>query len=198
MHALIEKIRNEGKVLEGHILKVDAFLNHQVDPVLMQEMGQAFSDYYKDHGITKIVTLESSGIAPAVFTGLALGVPVVFARKRKPMTLNEEVVTETVYSYTKKESNTIMLSKKFITPTDKILIIDDFLAKGEASLGLIRLIEKAGAEVKGIGIVIEKSFQEGRAKLEALDLDIYSLARIESLEGNRVRFVGEKEGVEIG
>jgi xanthine phosphoribosyltransferase len=198
MSPLREKILNEGQVLDGHILKVDAFLNHQIDPELMQEIGQAFATYFSGRGLTKVVTLESSGIAPALFTGLFLGVPVVFARKRKPLTLTEEVVTETVYSYTKEERNTIMLSKKFLQPTDNVLIIDDFLAKGEASLGLVRLIEKTGAKITGLGIVIEKSFQEGRAKLEALNLDIYSLARIASLEDNKVHFLEEKEEVRIG
>lgn len=198
MLSLKEKIRNAGKVLDGHILKVDAFLNHQIDPELMQAIGQAFASYFNERGISKILTLESSGIAPAVFTGLQLGVPVVFARKRKPLTLSEEVVTETVYSYTKQETNTIMVSKKFLEPTDNVLIIDDFLAKGEASLGLVRLVEKTGASLSGLGIVIEKSFQEGRAKLEALNLEIYSLARIASLEDNKVRFLEEKEEVKIG
>lgn len=198
MLALKEKIRNAGKVLDGHILKVDAFLNHQIDPELMQAIGQAFASYFSERGITKILTLESSGIAPAVFTGLHLGVPVVFARKRKPLTLSEEVLTETVYSYTKQETNTIMVSKKFLEPTDNVLIIDDFLAKGEASLGLVRLVEKAGASLSGLGIVIEKSFQEGRAKLEALNLEIYSLARIASLGDNKVHFLKEKEEVTVG
>ncbi len=198
MQQLIDKILSEGQIVDGHILKVDAFLNHQIDPELMQKVGQEFATYFEGRSLTKIVTLESSGIAPAVFTGLVLGIPVVFARKRKPLTLNEGVLTETVYSYTKEEHNTIMVSEKWVTPQDRVLIIDDFLAKGEASLGLVRLVEKAGATVSGIGIVIEKSFQDGRAKLEERGLDIYSLARIASLADQKIRFVGEQEEVLIG
>ncbi|WEG11897.1 xanthine phosphoribosyltransferase [Pullulanibacillus sp. KACC 23026] len=197
MLALKEKILKEGQVIDGHILKVDAFLNHQIDPELMHEIGKEFATHFSGRDLTKIVTLESSGIAPAVFAGLILGIPVVFARKQKPLTLTE-VITETVYSYTKQTSNTIMVSKNWLKPTDRVLIIDDFLARGEASLGLIRLVEKAGAHVEGLGIVIEKSFQDGRAKLDALNLDIYSLARIASLKDNKVSFVGEKEEVKIG
>ncbi|EAD8942481.1 xanthine phosphoribosyltransferase, partial [Listeria monocytogenes] len=131
MKLLEEFIQEKGTVLPGNVLKVDAFLNHQIDPVLMQAMGNEFAKRFQDLGITKIVTIESSGIAPAVFAGLALSVPVVFARKKKSVTLTDNLFTSTVYSYTKKESNDISVSKQFLTADDTILVIDDFLANGQ-------------------------------------------------------------------
>ncbi|GGE37461.1 xanthine phosphoribosyltransferase [Pullulanibacillus camelliae] len=193
MKELLAKIREEGQVIDEHILKVDAFLNHQIDPVLMQKIGEAFARYFNKKAVTKIVTLESSGIAPAVMAGLALGVPVVFARKKQSLTLKKNILTTTVYSYTKQEQSDIFISKKFIHPKEQVLIIDDFLARGEAAIGLTRLVQAAQAEVVGIGIVIEKSFQEGRQKLIDLGLDVYSLARIQSLKNNKVAFYESEE-----
>ncbi|HAZ4428493.1 TPA: xanthine phosphoribosyltransferase [Listeria monocytogenes] len=192
MKLLEEFIQEKGTVLPGNVLKVDAFLNHQIDPVLMQAMGNEFAKRFQDLGITKIVTIESSGIAPAVFAGLALSVPVVFARKKKSVTLTDNLLTSTVYSYTKKESNDISVSKQFLTADDTILVIDDFLANGQAALGLLEIAEHAGAKVAGIGIVIEKSFQQSRELLNKTGIPVYSLARIASLENEEILFLEEE------
>lgn len=193
MKELEERILKDGNVLGGEVLKVDNFLNHQIDPKLMQSMGMEFAKHYADQGITRIVTIESSGIAPAVFAGLALGVPVVFARKQKSLTLKDDLYSTDVYSFTKKSTSTIVISKKFLEKTDRILLIDDFLANGQAVKGLIRLCDEAQAIVVGIGIVIEKSFQIGRQLLEEEDYDVYSLARIRAFEDGQVKFVEEKQ-----
>ena len=191
MKELEERILKDGNVLEGEVLKVDNFLNHQIDPKLMQSIGNEFAKHYADKGITRIVTIESSGIAPAVFAGLALGVPVVFARKQKSLTLTDDLYSTDVYSFTKKSTSTIVISKKFLEKTDCILLIDDFLANGQAAKGLIKLCNEAQAEVVGIGIVIEKSFQIGRELLEEENYDVYSLARIRAFEEGQVKFVEE-------
>lgn len=191
MRLLEEKIKKDGKVLSANVLKVDSFLNHQIDPALMKEIGKEFSELFASEGITKIVTLESSGIAPAVFAGFYLNVPVVFARKRKPLTLIEDLLTASVHSFTKNETNEISISKKYLNGEDKVLIIDDFLANGEAALGLVSLVQQADAKVSGVGIVIEKSFQPGAKKLKELGLKVESLARIESLENGKVTFLNE-------
>ncbi|MDH2880717.1 xanthine phosphoribosyltransferase [Bacillus cytotoxicus] len=189
MKVLQEKILSEGKVLSGDVLKVDAFLNHQIDPVLMQEIGKEFAKRFQEEKITKIVTIESSGIAPAVMAALKLGVKVIFARKRKSLTLQENMYVANVYSFTKQETNEISLSKKHIHEDDRVLIIDDFLANGQAALGLMSLVEQAGASVSGIGIVIEKAFQDGGKKLRERGVRVESLAEIASLEDGTVTFV---------
>ncbi len=191
MKLLEEAIREKGTVLPGNVLKVDAFLNHQIDPALMQKLGAKFAEHFTSKGITKIVTIESSGIAPAVFAGLALGVPVVFARKKKSVTLKDNLYSASVYSYTKQETSDISVSKSFLTSDDTILIIDDFLANGQAALGLLEIAEEAQAAVAGIGIVIEKSFQQGRKLLQETGVEVYSLARIASLENETIQFVRE-------
>lgn len=189
MKALQQKIREEGKVLSESVLKVDSFLNHQVDPQLMKEIGEEFADRFRKDGITKILTLESSGIAPAVMTGLYLGVSVVFARKRKSLTLTDGLLSTTVYSFTKQEANEVSVASKFISPEDHVLIIDDFLANGEAALGLVELVQQAGASIAGVGIVIEKSFQLGHTKLQEQGVRVESLARLQSLSNGQVKFV---------
>ncbi|GAB6563046.1 xanthine phosphoribosyltransferase [Bacillus mobilis] len=189
MKVLQEKILNEGKVLSGDVLKVDAFLNHQIDPVLMQEIGKEFAKRFKEENITKIVTIESSGIAPAVMAALELGVKVIFARKRKSLTLQDNMYVANVYSFTKQETNEISLSRNHIDETDRVLIIDDFLANGQAALGLMSLVEQAGASIAGIGIVIEKAFQDGGKKLREQGVRVESLAEIASLDNNAVTFV---------
>lgn len=191
MKELEERILKDGNVLEGEVLKVDNFLNHQIDPKLMQSIGNEFAKHYADKGITRIVTIESSGIAPAIFAGLALDVPVVFARKQKSLTLTDDLYSTDVYSFTKKSTSTIVISKKFLEKTDRILLIDDFLANGQAAKGLIKLCNEAQAEVVGIGIVIEKSFQIGRELLEEENYEVYSLARIRAFEEGQVKFVEE-------
>ncbi|GAA0344192.1 xanthine phosphoribosyltransferase [Bacillus carboniphilus] len=191
MELLQEKIKQNGKVLSENVLKVDSFLNHQVDPILMQAIGDEFADRFRDCGITKVLTLESSGIAPSMMTALNLGVPFVFARKRKSLTLVNDLITSEVYSFTKQETNTIAISKEFIGPSDRVLIIDDFLANGEAALGLLDLVQKAEAEAVGVGIVIEKSFQDGGKKLRNQGIQVESLAQIRSLQAGRVQFLEE-------
>ena len=189
MKLLEERIKKDGVVLPGNVLKVNQFLNHQIDPELMYKMGEEFARLFKDEEITKIITVESSGIAPAVMAGLVMKLPVVFARKHKSLTLVDNLYTSDVYSYTKKVTNTISVDKKFLTSDDKVLIIDDFLANGEAAQGGVRLIEEAGATIEGIGIVIEKSFQVGRGKLEDKGYDVYSLARISKLGKDLIEFI---------
>ncbi|MDN4619407.1 xanthine phosphoribosyltransferase [Paenibacillus sp. PsM32] len=189
MELLRQKVINEGIVLEGQVLKVDSFLNHQMDPLLMKEIGKAFTQLFADTGVTTILTIESSGIAPGIMTALEFGVPLIFARKQKSLTLTEDIFVETVYSYTKKQSNDITVSKKFIKPGDRVLIIDDFLANGEAASGLARIVKQAGAEVVGIGIVIEKSFQPGAQLLIDEGYRLESLVRIRSLDNGQVQFV---------
>jgi xanthine phosphoribosyltransferase len=189
MELLKRKIVNEGIVLSDQVLKVDSFLNHQIDPLLMQEIGKTFADFFRESGITKIVTIESSGIAPAVLTALELGVSVIFARKRKSLTLQNDLYTEKVYSFTKKEESEVSISRKFLSPSDRVLIIDDFLANGEAALAMARIVEQAQASVAGIGIVIEKAFQNGGNKLRKQGYRVVSLARIASLEGKSVTFI---------
>ncbi|MFC2698910.1 MAG: xanthine phosphoribosyltransferase [Limosilactobacillus fermentum] len=188
MKELEEKIRQFGTVLPGNVLKVDAFLNHQVDPVLMQHIGQEFAVRFKDAKITKVWTVESSGIAPAVMTGLALGVPVIFARKHKSLTLNSGMYTADVYSYTKKTTNRISISKRYVDKTDRVLLIDDFLANGQAVEGMLQIADQAGVEVVGAGIVIEKCFQPGSAELAAKGVRVESLAKVSSLADGQVSF----------
>ncbi|PGW13235.1 xanthine phosphoribosyltransferase [Bacillus cereus] len=196
MKVLQEKILNEGKVLSGDVLKVDAFLNHQIDPVLMQEIGKEFAKRFKEENITKIVTIESSGIAPAVMAALELGVKVIFARKRKSLTLQDNMYVSNVYSFTKQETNEISLSRNHIDENDRVLIIDDFLANGQAALGLMSLVEQAGASIAGIGIVIEKAFQDGGKKLREQGVRVESLAEIASLDNGTVTFV-QQETAEV-
>ncbi|MBY0148005.1 xanthine phosphoribosyltransferase [Neobacillus niacini] len=192
MRLLEEKIKKDGRVLNENVLKVDSFLNHQIDPQLMNELGKEFAQRFSAEGITKIVTIESSGIAPAVMAGLYMNVPVIFARKRKSVTLTDDLLTASVHSFTKNESNELAIARKFIDENDKVLIIDDFLANGQAALALVAMVQQAKASVAGIGIVIEKSFQPGAAKLKDQGLRVESLARIASLSNGEVTFITEK------
>ena len=189
MHTLEQKILSEGIVLSDQVLKVDAFLNHQIDPVLMQQVGKEFAARFKDLGITKIITIEASGIAPAVMAGLELGVPVIFARKYQSLTLKDDLYRSKVFSFTKQTESTIAISKKHLVEGDKAIVIDDFLANGHAALALIDLIQQAHAEVMGVGIVIKKSFQAGRQLLLDKGYRVESLARVKSLENGAVEFV---------
>nr|WP_305777777.1 xanthine phosphoribosyltransferase [Pseudomonas sp. Hg5Tf] len=189
VEALHQKIREEGIVLSDQVLKVDAFLNHQIDPALMQLIGDEFARLFADSGVTKIVTIEASGIAPAVMTGLKLGVPVIFARKHQSLTLTENLLTASVYSFTKQTENTVAISPRHLNSSDRVLVIDDFLANGKASQALISIIKQAGATVAGLGIVIEKSFQGGRAELDSQGYRVESLARVKSLKDGVVTFL---------
>nr|WP_178112529.1 xanthine phosphoribosyltransferase [Pseudomonas sp. WS 5019] len=189
VESLKQKIRSEGIVLSEHVLKVDAFLNHQIDPRLMQEIGHEFAQRFAGQGITKIVTIEASGIAPAVMAGLELGIPVIFARKFQSLTLKDDLLISKVFSFTKQTESTIAISARHLTAADKVLVIDDFLANGHAAKALIDLIQQAGAQIAGIGIVIEKSFQDGRNLLESEGYRVESLARVAALENGQVRFL---------
>jgi xanthine phosphoribosyltransferase len=189
VEALKQKIRDEGIVLSEQVLKVDAFLNHQIDPALMQQIGHEFARRFAGQGISKIVTIEASGIAPAVMAGLELGVPVIFARKYQSLTLKDDLYTAKVFSFTKQSESTIAISAKHLSAADHVLLIDDFLANGHAAMALIDLIGQAGASIAGLGVVIEKSFQAGRAELDRQGFRVESLARIGSLEGGRVSFL---------
>lgn len=191
MKLLEDKIREVGRVLPGDVLKVDTFLNHQVDPKLMAEMGKEFAKLFADDDITRIVTVESSGIAPAVMAGLYMDVPVVFARKHKSLTLTDDVYTSEVFSYTKQTSNQISIDKRFIKENDKLLIIDDFLANGQAVQGLLDIAKQANVDVNGIGIVIEKTYQKGHDLIAETGIHLESLAEIKSLEDGKVTFVND-------
>ena len=188
MKTLEERILKDGYVLGENILKVDSFLTHQVDLNLMKEIGKVFADKFATAGITKVVTIEASGIAPALYTADALGVPMIFAKKSKNITMNEGILTAEVYSFTKQVSNTVSISSKYLSENDKVLIVDDFLANGQAAKGLLKIVEQAGAKVEAIGIVIEKSFQDGRALLEKEGIPVFSLARLERFENGQVVF----------
>ncbi|NIK11713.1 xanthine phosphoribosyltransferase [Alkalibacillus almallahensis] len=191
MEALHQAIRERGRVLSEDILKVDNFLNHQIDTQLMAAVGQEFAKRFQDQSVTKVITLESSGIAPSFMAANTLDVPLVFARKKKALTGSEDVYTSRVYSYTKQELNQVIVSKEYLAEGDRVLIIDDFLAHGNAALGLTEVVEEAGATVVGVGAVIEKAFQEGRTQLEMEGYQVESLARIESLSNGEVTFIDE-------
>lgn len=181
MFALKQRILADGKVLPGGVVKVDSFLNHQLDPSLIVDIGREFAGLFREEGITRILTLEASGIPVAFMAGLELGVPVVFAKKVRAKTQDAEVYWAVVHSFTKGIEYDITVSKAFLEKSDRILIIDDFLALGEAARGLVSIIEQAGASLAGIGIVIEKVFQGGGAKLRAQGIRVESLAMIENI-----------------
>ena len=192
MKLLEDRICSDGEVLPGNVLKINSFLNHQVDPELMKKVGEEFSRLFKDSGVTKVLTCEASGIAPGVMTAYELHVPMVFARKKKPATLNDAVYWADVYSYTKKVTNQICVEQKFLHKDERLLIIDDFLANGEAVKGMINIANQAGAEVAGVGIVVAKTFQGGSEWIKDHGYRLEALAEIASLANNQVRFVGEK------
>lgn len=188
LKALEDKILKEGTVLPGNILKVGSFLNHQLDAKLLAEMGQEIARLYRDAGVTRILTIESSGIAIAVMAAAAMGVPAVFAKKNKSKNLNDDVYGVTVYSYTHDREYPVVVSKDYIQPGDRVLIVDDFLAVGNALKGLISLVEQAGAEVAGCAIAIEKGFQKGGDELRARGVRVESLALIDRMTDDSVVF----------
>lgn len=189
MQELIQYIKTHGEALDQNVLKVDAFLNHQIEPVLMDHIGQAFMQHFKNHKITKVVTIETSGIAPAVFTALHFNVPLVFLKKNVSRIHNQHLYHTTVHSYTKDIDYELSCNHKYLSADDSILFIDDFLANGEACLGAIDIIRQSGASLSGIGIVIEKSFQPGRDILTKKGYEPYSLARIASLDKGQITFL---------
>ena len=182
MKILEEKILSEGIAVNEDILKVDSFVNHQVDPVLMHQIGEAFAAHYKDCGVTKVVTIESSGIAPALMTALALNVPMIILKKQPSKVLNDNLYQTVVTSFTKGTSYELTLSQQFINENDHVLIVDDFLANGCALQGLISIVDQAGGTVEGIGIAIEKGFQPGGAKIREMGYPLESLAIVESMD----------------
>lgn len=189
MKILEDMILERGIAVNEDILKVDSFVNHQVDPELMKNIGDEFAEHFKGQGITKVATIESSGIAPALMTALALNVPMLILKKQPSKILNQDLYQTVVTSYTKGTSYELTLSKNYISENDHVLIIDDFLANGEAATGAIRLIRKAHATIAGVGILIEKSFQPGYEKLTEQGIDVYSLARIAKLGEGVIEFV---------
>jgi xanthine phosphoribosyltransferase len=188
MEQLKKRILEEGQYIGNGILKVDSFVNHQVDPYLMNEAGKEFAKLFMNFSATKILTAEISGIAPAVSAGLHLGIPVVFARKHKPITMPDQVLLTLSPSHTKGRTVELIVSPEYLGAGERVLIIDDFLATGKTIEGLIQLAQIAGAEVVGVGALIEKSFEEGREHLEAMGIHVESLARIESMSEDGIIF----------
>ena len=186
MKALKERILRDGKCFEGGILKVDNFINHQMDPILMKSIAVEFVRRFTSTNINKVMTIEASGIAPAIMVGYLLELPVVFAKKKKPVTM-ENMLTTSVYSFTKDRSYDVCVSKDFLQKGDRVLFIDDFLANGNAAKGIIDLVEKAGAELAGMGFIIEKSFQHGGDYLRNAGIRIESLAIIDSLDNCEIK-----------
>ncbi len=181
MELLENRIKKDGEVLPGNILKVSSFLNHQIDVELMEKMGEEFYRIYKNSPITKIVTIESSGIAVAYSVARQFGKPLVFAKKNQTSNVNEDVFSTKIYSYTHNQEYNVVISKKFISPNDNILLVDDFLANGKALNGLINIVEQAGAKVCGICIAIEKGFQDGGKILREKGYQVESLAIVEKM-----------------
>lgn len=188
MKLLEDKILKEGIVIEGNILKVDTFLNHQIDVELLEAMAEDAKEHFKNYEINKILTIEASGIAIGTVFAQAFKTPLVFAKKNSARNLDEDRYTSIVKSYTYKNDYEVAVAKKLITPEDKILIIDDFLAEGNAIYGLIDIVEQAGAEVVGINIAIEKGFQNGGKNLRADGYKLYSQSIIENFEDGQVIF----------
>ncbi len=188
MELLKQKILEQGIVISDNILKVDSFLNHQLDPDLIVAIGQEIARRFHNDGVTKILTIEASGIAVALAAAIEMKVPVVFAKKNKPSTLQGQVYSAGVYSFTKKEQVTISVAANYLDPTDRILIIDDFLAMGAAANGLVEIVQQSNATLVGLGIVIEKGFQKGGQELRTKGLRVETLVTIASLTDGQVLF----------
>ncbi|HLA07202.1 MAG TPA: xanthine phosphoribosyltransferase [Anaerolineales bacterium] len=188
MKELEERITRDGQVLGGGILKVDSFVNHQVDPALMDVCGREFARRFASVRATKVLTAEISGIAPALTTAMHLGVPVVYARKTKPITMPDQVFLTLAPSHTKGRTVELIVSPEYLADHERVLIIDDFLASGQTILGLARLAEASGSKVVGVGALIEKSFEGGRDALKSLGVQIESLACITRMEEGMIEF----------
>jgi xanthine phosphoribosyltransferase len=191
MKALKERILRDGKCFEGGILKVDNFINHQMDPILMKSMAVEFVRRFASTKINKILTIEASGIAPAIMVGYILQLPVVFVKKKKPKTM-ENMLTTVVHSFTKDRDYTVCISSNFLTPEDHILFIDDFLAFGNAAMGIIELAKQSGAHIAGMGFIIEKAFQDGGKMLREQGIHVESLAIIDSLDDCKIQIRNER------
>lgn len=188
MKAVEQKILSEGRAVNEDVLLVDSFLNHQIDAKLMRDCGKEFARYFRDKGITRVATVESSGIAPAIMAALELDCPLVFMKKGASATIGNDALHTTVHSFTKNKDYELFMKKCYMKEGDKVLLIDDFLANGGASFGMIRLIEQAGAEVAGIGIVVNKAFQPGEQKLKEAGYDVYCLANVIEMGENHIVF----------
>ena len=184
MNFLEQKILKDGIVREGNVLKVDSFLNHQMDVEIIDKIGKTFYEKFKDKNVTKIVTIEASGIALGYATAKYFNLPFVFAKKSKSINIDSDVYVSEVESFTHKCINRVVISKQFINSNDRVLIVDDFLANGCALQGLIQIVKQAGAEVVGIGIAIEKGFQKGGAIIRGMGYDLLSIARVDAMDGD--------------
>ena len=189
MRLLEDKIKKDGLAVNEHILKVDSFINQQIEHLLMQEMGRDIAEHFKDKGITKIATIESSGIAPALMTSAAMGVPLLILKKQPSKILNQDLYQTVVTSFTKETNYELTLSKKYISDKDHVLIVDDFLANGEAATAALRLLRMSHATIAGLAVLIEKSFQPGREKLASQGIEVYALARIGKMAENYIEFI---------
>lgn len=192
MKLLEDRILADGNVLGPEILKVDSFINHQVDPAFMWELGKDIAEHFKGQGITKVMTIESSGIAPSVFVAMELGVPLVILKKQSSAILKTDVIQTEVVSFTKGIQYQLTLARKYLSEDDHVLLVDDFLANGEAATGALRLVRKANATIAGLGVLIEKAFQPGRSKLNEQGIHVYSLARIADMDIDHVTFIPEE------
>ena len=188
MKLLEQRILTDGQVKPGGILKVDSFLNHQLDPQLFYEMACELGRLYEGEKIDKVLTIEASGIALAIMAGYVFGCKAVFAKKSKSKNISDDVYSVEVESFTHGNTNTVIISREYLHPGERVLIVDDFLATGAALIGLRDLVRQAGAEVAGIGIVIEKAFQSGHQRLADEGMDVYSLARIASMSADAITF----------
>lgn len=188
MLELQERIRKEGKVLPGNIIKIDGFLNHRVDIALLLDLAHEFRRLFPQKDITKIMTIEASGIALAAITAQVFGVPMVFAKKAKSDNIEGGLYRSDIFSYTYKKHVTLLVSKEWLTPADVVLVVDDFLANGEALRGIIDIIDQSRATLAGIGIAVEKGFQEGGQKIRSRGIELKSLAIIESADENGITF----------
>nr|WP_269847406.1 xanthine phosphoribosyltransferase [Paenibacillus sonchi] len=194
---LEERIREEGLILSDTVLKVDSFLNHQVDTQLALQIGEEFGRIFGHLPVTKVLTVEASGIQFAMAAGIALGVPFIYAKKKKAVTQSEGVYSAPVHSFTRQEDYRVSISRKYLGPGDKVLIVDDFLATGAALVGLADIVNESGAELLGVGCVIEKSFQEGRSLLEDRGIAVHALARISSMSPGEIHFIGNPDTAEM-
>lgn len=189
MQKLKDAIVTRGRAINEDVLLVDSFLNHQIDVALMRDVGEAFAAHFGGRRFSRVVTIESSGIAPAAFTALAMGLPLVVMKKQTSRIMTGDLIQTSVRSFTKGTEYQLTVKRDFLKPRESVLLIDDFLASGEAAFGVINLAKQAGAAVGGIGIVIEKAFQAGHARLVEAGMDVYSLARIKSMSEKGIEFV---------
>ena len=193
MQILKERIRREGKVLPGNIIKVDGFLNHRVDPRLLNDIADEFTKYFDTDSITMVLTAEASGIPLATVCAQKYNVPMVFAKKAKSDNIEGGLYQSEIFSYTYKKKVTMLVSREWLKAGDRVLIVDDFMANGEAVRGLCDLVRQAGAELEGIGIAVEKGFQGGGDRLRAMDLNYHALAVIDSADENGIVFREDEE-----